>query len=164
MPDIVELTFSIRKHFPVKRDNKNARFSSSLSLIAIKRKIERLRSQKLQIVKKFDLIECNLCLYRVIQQSHPVCNTIMLSGVITCLVSVILLGLDGQFVEPSTYPKVSASTCIINATTFDSTTANKSLGLMKNFTIIIIEQRPKVRRVSQWNINESPSEAIYQSF
>lgn len=44
--------------------------------------------------------------YRVIQQSHPVCNTIMLFGVITCLVSVILLGIDGQFVDPSTYPKV----------------------------------------------------------
>lgn len=44
---------------------------------------------------------------RVIQQSHPVCNTIMLFGVITCLVSVILLGIDGQFVDSDTYPKVS---------------------------------------------------------
>jgi hypothetical protein len=44
---------------------------------------------------------------RVIQQSHPVCNTIMLFGVITCLVSVILLGIDGQFVDSETYPKVS---------------------------------------------------------
>lgn len=43
----------------------------------------------------------------MIQQSHPVCNTIMLFGVITCLVSVILLGIDGQFVDSSTYPKVS---------------------------------------------------------
>ncbi|CAH1709635.1 unnamed protein product [Chironomus riparius] len=43
---------------------------------------------------------------RVIQQSHPVCNTIMLFGVITCLVSVILLGIDGQFVDPLTYPKI----------------------------------------------------------
>lgn len=44
---------------------------------------------------------------RVIQQSHPVCNTIMLFGVITCLISVILLGIDGQFVDSETYPKVS---------------------------------------------------------
>lgn len=43
----------------------------------------------------------------MIQQSHPVCNTIMLFGVITCLVSVILLGIDGQFVDSDTYPKVS---------------------------------------------------------
>lgn len=44
--------------------------------------------------------------FRVIQSSHPVCNTIMLFGVITCLVSVILLGIDGRFVGPSTYPTV----------------------------------------------------------
>lgn len=44
---------------------------------------------------------------RVIQSSHPVCNTIMLFGVITCLVSVVLLGIDGRFVNPDTYPKVS---------------------------------------------------------
>lgn len=44
--------------------------------------------------------------YSVIQQSHPVCNTIMLFGIIICLLSVILLGIDGRFVSPSTYPKV----------------------------------------------------------
>ncbi|KAF6204850.1 hypothetical protein GE061_019013 [Apolygus lucorum] len=43
---------------------------------------------------------------RVITSSHPVCNTIMLVGVIICLSSVILLGLDGQFVSPETYPIV----------------------------------------------------------
>ncbi|GLV38004.1 metabotropic GABA-B receptor subtype 1 [Carabus blaptoides fortunei] len=43
---------------------------------------------------------------RVIQSSHPVCNTIMLFGVITCLASVFLLGLDGRFVNASTYPAV----------------------------------------------------------
>ncbi|KAG5676270.1 hypothetical protein PVAND_006118 [Polypedilum vanderplanki] len=43
---------------------------------------------------------------RVIQQSHPVCNTIMLFGIITCLISVVLLGLDGQFVDASTYPQI----------------------------------------------------------
>lgn len=31
----------------------------------------------------------------------------MLFGVITCLVSVVLLGIDGQFVSPSVYPQVS---------------------------------------------------------
>lgn len=48
----------------------------------------------------------------VIQQSHPVCNTIMLFGVIICLVSVILLGIDGRFVSSDTYPKV----CFLLAT------------------------------------------------
>nr|CAD7406403.1 unnamed protein product [Timema cristinae] len=43
---------------------------------------------------------------RVIQSSHPVCNTIMLLGVCTCLWSVFLLGLDGQFVGPAMYPMV----------------------------------------------------------
>jgi hypothetical protein len=31
----------------------------------------------------------------------------MLVGIITCLVSVVLLGLDGQFVDSITYPQVS---------------------------------------------------------
>ncbi|XP_015522970.1 gamma-aminobutyric acid type B receptor subunit 1 isoform X1 [Neodiprion pinetum] len=43
---------------------------------------------------------------RVIMSSHPICNTIMLTGVITCLVSVFLLGADGRFVEPSEYPNI----------------------------------------------------------
>ncbi|KAB0802323.1 hypothetical protein PPYR_04509 [Photinus pyralis] len=43
---------------------------------------------------------------RVIQSSHPVCNTIMLFGVIVCLTSVFLLGLDGNFVPPHVYPSV----------------------------------------------------------
>ncbi|XP_025836019.1 gamma-aminobutyric acid type B receptor subunit 1 isoform X2 [Agrilus planipennis] len=43
---------------------------------------------------------------RVIQSSHPICNTIMLLGVIVCLISVYLLGLDGRFVSPESYPKI----------------------------------------------------------
>lgn len=42
----------------------------------------------------------------MIQSSHPVCNTIMLCGVIICLTSVVLLGIDGRFVDPDTYPTV----------------------------------------------------------
>lgn len=38
--------------------------------------------------------------------SHPVCNTIMLVGVIACLVSVFLLGIDGRFVAPWEYPAI----------------------------------------------------------
>lgn len=82
------------------------------------------------------LFQFVILVLRVIQQSHPVCNTIMLFGIITCLVStrlktycsyftifsdtnswhirllfnqvsVILLGIDGQFVDSETYPKVS---------------------------------------------------------
>ncbi|XP_060523706.1 gamma-aminobutyric acid type B receptor subunit 1 isoform X2 [Cylas formicarius] len=41
---------------------------------------------------------------RVIQSSHPVCNTIMLFGIVVCLAAVFLLGLDGRFVVPETYP------------------------------------------------------------
>ncbi|XP_071051678.1 gamma-aminobutyric acid type B receptor subunit 1 isoform X3 [Onthophagus taurus] len=43
---------------------------------------------------------------RVIQSSHPVCNTIMLIGIIVCLASIFLLGLDGNFVSPDSYPSV----------------------------------------------------------
>lgn len=42
-------------------------------------------------------------LFRVIQSSHPICNTIMLLGIIVCLISVILLGVDGQFVTPDDF-------------------------------------------------------------
>ena len=45
-------------------------------------------------------------IFRVIQSSHPVCNTIMLVGVIVCLASVFLLGLDGRFVSSETYPNI----------------------------------------------------------
>lgn len=38
--------------------------------------------------------------------SHPVCNTIMLVGVIACFVSVFLLGIDGRFAAPWEYPAV----------------------------------------------------------
>ncbi|XP_015601809.1 gamma-aminobutyric acid type B receptor subunit 1 isoform X2 [Cephus cinctus] len=43
---------------------------------------------------------------RVIMSSHPVCNTIMLVGVIACLVSVFLLGIDGRFIAPWEYPGI----------------------------------------------------------
>ncbi|CAH1971064.1 unnamed protein product [Acanthoscelides obtectus] len=42
----------------------------------------------------------------VIQSSHPVCNTIMLFGIIVCLCAVYLLGLDGRFVTPAEYPRI----------------------------------------------------------
>ncbi|XP_046818172.1 gamma-aminobutyric acid type B receptor subunit 1 isoform X2 [Vespa crabro] len=43
---------------------------------------------------------------RVIMSSHPVCNTIMLAGVIACFISVFLLGIDGRFVSPNEYPGI----------------------------------------------------------
>lgn len=40
----------------------------------------------------------------------------MLFGVITCLISVILLGIDGRFVGPATYPTVcQARTWLLSA-------------------------------------------------
>lgn len=51
--------------------------------------------------------------FRVIQYSHPVCNTIMLFGIIICLISVILLGIDGRFVDEDTYPTVTFISLII---------------------------------------------------
>lgn len=57
----------------------------------------------------------------MIASSHPVCNTIMLVGVITCLVSVILLGIDGQFVNPENYntvkikPKITKKNTLRNS-------------------------------------------------
>ncbi|KAH8255854.1 hypothetical protein KR038_011934, partial [Drosophila bunnanda] len=55
---------------------------------------------------------------RVIQSSHPVCNTIMLFGVIICLISVILLGIDGRFVSPEEYPKICQARAWLLSTGF----------------------------------------------
>ncbi|XP_037911823.1 gamma-aminobutyric acid type B receptor subunit 1 isoform X3 [Hermetia illucens] len=55
---------------------------------------------------------------RVIQSSHPVCNTIMLIGVITCLASVILLGIDGRFISPDTYPQICQARAWLLSTGF----------------------------------------------
>ena len=60
---------------------------------------------------------------RVIQSSHPVCNTIMLFGVITCLISVILLGIDGRFVGSDTYPQVMVVSFILFLVFFHSFSA-----------------------------------------
>ncbi|XP_017882479.1 gamma-aminobutyric acid type B receptor subunit 1 isoform X3 [Ceratina calcarata] len=55
---------------------------------------------------------------RVILSSHPVCNTIMLVGVIACFVSVFLLGIDGRFVAPWEYPAVCRARAWMLATGF----------------------------------------------
>ncbi|XP_042890500.1 gamma-aminobutyric acid type B receptor subunit 1-like isoform X1 [Penaeus japonicus] len=43
---------------------------------------------------------------RLIQMSHPACNNITLVGIILCLGSIFLLGLDGQFVSEQKFPSV----------------------------------------------------------
>ncbi|XP_067621174.1 gamma-aminobutyric acid type B receptor subunit 1 isoform X2 [Eurosta solidaginis] len=55
---------------------------------------------------------------RVIQSSHPVCNTIMLFGVMICLASIILLGMDGRFVSPDEYPRVCQARAWLLSTGF----------------------------------------------
>ncbi|XP_014214316.1 gamma-aminobutyric acid type B receptor subunit 1 isoform X2 [Copidosoma floridanum] len=60
------------------------------------------------IIVACGLIVFNVCNRhrRVIVSSHPVCNTIMLVGVIACFVSVFLLGVDGRFMSPAEYPRM----------------------------------------------------------
>uniref|UniRef100_A0A6P7FRC1 Gamma-aminobutyric acid type B receptor subunit 1 n=1 Tax=Diabrotica virgifera virgifera TaxID=50390 RepID=A0A6P7FRC1_DIAVI len=55
---------------------------------------------------------------RVIQSSHPVCNTIMLFGIIVCLAAVFLLGLDGRFVSPDSYPLICQTRAWLLSTGF----------------------------------------------
>ncbi|KAK8736064.1 hypothetical protein OTU49_005215 [Cherax quadricarinatus] len=43
---------------------------------------------------------------RLIQLSHPACNNITLVGIVLCLGSIFLLGLDGQFVSQQQFPTV----------------------------------------------------------
>ncbi|XP_063907053.1 gamma-aminobutyric acid type B receptor subunit 1 isoform X2 [Zophobas morio] len=55
---------------------------------------------------------------RVIQSSHPVCNTIMLFGIVVCLTAVFLLGLDGRFVSPGAYPAICQTRAWLLSTGF----------------------------------------------
>lgn len=45
-----------------------------------------------------------MVLLRLIQLSHPTCNNTCLVGIILCLGSIFLLGLDGQFVSENYFP------------------------------------------------------------
>lgn len=44
--------------------------------------------------------------FRVIAQSYPACNTIMLSGCVLSLSSIYLYGLDGQLISPAVFPNI----------------------------------------------------------
>lgn len=104
-------------------------------------------SRRLHSVQYF--VNFSFLHFRVIQQSHPVCNTIMLFGVITCLVSVILLGIDGQFVDSSTYPKVS----LRKLQELLSISSNVDLAEFSQLRKRKLYRPPKVNS-SKWNINE----------
>ena len=41
---------------------------------------------------------------KIIQQSHPSCNNLMLVGIILCLLAIIPLGIDGRVVSPTLFP------------------------------------------------------------
>lgn len=56
--------------------------------------------------KTISIVYFFVSVYRVISSSHPICNTIMLVGVIACFLSVFLLGVDGRFVNPSEYSSI----------------------------------------------------------
>ncbi|NP_001308593.1 gamma-aminobutyric acid type B receptor subunit 1 [Tribolium castaneum] len=56
--------------------------------------------------------------WHVIQSSHPVCNTIMLFGIVVCLTAVFLLGLDGRFVSPGAYPAICQTRAWLLSTGF----------------------------------------------
>ncbi|XP_066967377.1 gamma-aminobutyric acid type B receptor subunit 1 isoform X3 [Macrobrachium rosenbergii] len=43
---------------------------------------------------------------RSIHLAHPACNNITLVGIIVCLSSIVLLGLDGQFVSEEQFPAI----------------------------------------------------------
>lgn len=47
-----------------------------------------------------------LTVFRVIAQSYPACNTIMLSGCVLSLSSIYLFGLDGQIISPNVFPNI----------------------------------------------------------
>lgn len=69
-------------------------------------KVHTFRSISVPVFFKYFRTFENILTSRVIMSSHPVCNTIMLVGVIACFVSVFLLGIDGRFIAPWEYPAI----------------------------------------------------------
>ncbi|XP_063216231.1 gamma-aminobutyric acid type B receptor subunit 1 isoform X2 [Bacillus rossius redtenbacheri] len=88
---------------------------------------------------------------RVIQSSHPVCNTIMLLGVCTCLWSVFLLGLDGQFVSPAVYPAVCQARAWLLCTGF---TLAYGAMFSKVWRVhrLTTKAKSKVKKVEPWKL------------
>ncbi|XP_063590755.1 gamma-aminobutyric acid type B receptor subunit 1-like [Penaeus indicus] len=75
--------------------------------------VEQMIDGKYKILGYFDGQTDNLTWYNLeiwvgnlIQMSHPACNNITLVGIILCLGSIFLLGLDGQFVSEQKFPSV----------------------------------------------------------
>ncbi|XP_063393215.1 gamma-aminobutyric acid type B receptor subunit 1 isoform X1 [Cydia fagiglandana] len=55
---------------------------------------------------------------RVIQWSHPACNTVMLCGCCICLGAAVALGVDGRWVQPQHFPGLCAARAWLLATGF----------------------------------------------
>ncbi|XP_049887183.1 gamma-aminobutyric acid type B receptor subunit 1 [Pectinophora gossypiella] len=55
---------------------------------------------------------------RVIQWSHPACNTVMLCGCCVCLGAAVALGVDGRWVQPQHFPGLCAARAWLLATGF----------------------------------------------
>ncbi|KAG6447591.1 hypothetical protein O3G_MSEX005066 [Manduca sexta] len=55
---------------------------------------------------------------RVIQWSHPACNTVMLCGCCVCLCAAIALGVDGRWVQPQHFSGLCAARAWLLATGF----------------------------------------------
>lgn len=67
----------------------------------------------------FLLFQINWYFYnRVIQWSHPACNTVMLCGCCICFGAAIALGVDGRWVQPEHFAGVCAARAWLLATGF----------------------------------------------
>lgn len=55
---------------------------------------------------------------RVIQWSHPACNTVMLCGCCICLGAAVALGVDGRWVQPQHFAGLCAARAWLLATGF----------------------------------------------
>ncbi|XP_037963696.2 gamma-aminobutyric acid type B receptor subunit 1 isoform X2 [Plutella xylostella] len=55
---------------------------------------------------------------RVIQWSHPACNTVMLCGCCVCFAAAVALGVDGRWVNPDAFSAVCAARAWLLATGF----------------------------------------------
>lgn len=55
---------------------------------------------------------------RVIQWSHPACNTVMLCGCCICLGAAVALGVDGRWVQPHHFSALCSARAWLLATGF----------------------------------------------
>ncbi|XP_022688602.1 gamma-aminobutyric acid type B receptor subunit 1-like isoform X2 [Varroa jacobsoni] len=92
---------------------------------------------------------------RYIAWSHPSCNNILLFGVIVCLFSVALLGLDGQFVDATVYWHICQARAWLLANGFSlafGSMFSKIWRVHRLATKAKTESKAEIQKIKSWKL------------